>query len=151
MAQRATSLGPKPSLFFCFCFFVVLFVFFGGFKGQVRWPKGPPHLALNPPYFLFVFLLLFVFFLVPCLSLLLIDKKKPVFFPLEKGIFCLFSMFLFLSPLTFFGLPLFLFLFLCLSLFLLSFFLPSCLSSLLSFSFLFLSLFHFSFFFAFVS
>ena len=38
---------------FCFCFFVV--VFFGGFKGQARWPKGPPHLALNPPYFLFVF------------------------------------------------------------------------------------------------
>ena len=36
MAQRATSLGPKPSLFFGFCFlFVVLFVsfvcFFGGF------------------------------------------------------------------------------------------------------------------------
>ena len=31
--------------------FVVFFCFFGGFKGQVRWPKGPPHLALNPPYF----------------------------------------------------------------------------------------------------
>ena len=29
MAQRATSLGPKPSLFFGFCFlFVVFFVFF---------------------------------------------------------------------------------------------------------------------------
>ena len=59
-------------------------------------------------------------------------------------------MFLFLSPLTFFGLPLFLFLFLCLSLSLvfLSFFLSF---FLLSFCFLFLSLFHFSFFFAFVS
>ena len=48
-----------------FCFsvcFVFLFCFFGGFKGQVRWPKGPPHLALNPPYFLvFVFCLLFFF------------------------------------------------------------------------------------------
>ena len=33
--------------FFCFC------VFFGGFKGQVRWPEGPPHLALNPPSFFF--------------------------------------------------------------------------------------------------
>ena len=32
----------------CFCFFVFVFVFFWGFKGQVRWPKGPPHLALNP-------------------------------------------------------------------------------------------------------
>ena len=45
-----------------FCFFV--FCFFGGFKGQVRWPKGPPHLALNPPYFfVFVFLLFFCVFL----------------------------------------------------------------------------------------
>ena len=51
--------------------------------------------------------------------------KKPCF-PPERGIFCLFSVFLFLSPLAFFGLPLFLFLFLCLSLFFFSFFLPSC-------------------------
>ena len=43
---------------FCVCFFFV-FCFCGGFKGQVRWPEGPPHLALNPPYFLvFVFCLL---------------------------------------------------------------------------------------------
>ena len=33
-----------------FLFLFVVFVFWGGFKGQVRWPKGPPHLALNPPY-----------------------------------------------------------------------------------------------------
>ena len=80
MAQRATSLGPKPSLFF--------FLFFGGFC-------------------FFFFALFFFVFLI---------EKKPVF-PLEKGIFCLFSMFLFLSPWTFFGLPpFFLFLFLCLSL-----------------------------------
>ena len=50
--------------FLLFCFF--LFVFFGGFKGHVRWPKGPPHLALNPPYFIcfwfFVFLCLVLFF-----------------------------------------------------------------------------------------
>ena len=53
-------------LFFCFVFFCFFFcfVFFGGFKGQVRWPKGPPHLALNPPYFfVFVFLLFFLFLL----------------------------------------------------------------------------------------
>ena len=66
MARRATSLGPKPSLFvgsrflfvflFCFLFFFVFVPFFGGFKGQVRWPEGPPHFALNPLYFLvFVF------------------------------------------------------------------------------------------------
>ena len=50
--------------FFLFCFF--LFVFLGGLKGQVRWPKGPPHMALNPPFFvvcLFLFFFLFVFFL----------------------------------------------------------------------------------------
>ena len=57
---------------FCFIFGLFLLVFlvpcycflFGGFKGQVRWPKGPPHLALNPPqYSFFVFFLLcFPFF-----------------------------------------------------------------------------------------
>ena len=53
------------SFFFFFVFFHVLlfFVFFGGFKGHVRWPKGPPHLALNPPYlFFFLFLFCFCFF-----------------------------------------------------------------------------------------
>ena len=50
MAQRATSLGPKPSLLvICFCLFVFCLLFlggggfgfvFGGFKGQVRWPKS---------------------------------------------------------------------------------------------------------------
>ena len=51
------------SLVFCFFVCLVFFVlFFGGFKGQVRWPKGPPHLALNPPYFLvFVFVCCFFF------------------------------------------------------------------------------------------
>ena len=54
--------------FVCFVFFVL---FFGGFKGQVRWPKGPPHLALNPPYCLvFVFLLVVVFFCFLCLFFL---------------------------------------------------------------------------------
>ena len=37
--------------------------FFGGFKGQVRWPEGPPHLALNPPYFFFFDFFVFLFFL----------------------------------------------------------------------------------------
>ena len=45
-------------------FFFIFFVFFlEGFR--VRWggPKGPPHLALNPPYsFFFVFFWGFVFF-----------------------------------------------------------------------------------------
>ena len=54
------------SFFFLFLFFLVccfLFVFlFGGFKGHVRWPEGPPHLALNPPYLFFLFLFCFCFF-----------------------------------------------------------------------------------------
>ena len=52
----------KAFLFLVFlCFFCLVFFwggffgffvafFLGGFKGQVRWPEGPPHLALNPPY-----------------------------------------------------------------------------------------------------
>ena len=59
-------------LFFFFLLFFVGFVFFvlflGGFKGQVRWPEWPPHLALNPRscfvcfvFFCFVF---FCFFFV---------------------------------------------------------------------------------------
>ena len=61
-------------------------------------------------------------------------------------------MFPILSPLIFFGLPLFHFLFLCLSVLLLSFFLPSCLSFLAFFFFLvFVSFFLCSFFCAFVS
>ena len=37
-------------------FFCCFFGFFGGLKGHVRWPEGPPHLALNHPYlFLFFF------------------------------------------------------------------------------------------------
>ena len=46
------------SCFFFLCFFLFL-CFLGGFKGQVRWPEGPPHLALNPPYFFLFFLLVF--------------------------------------------------------------------------------------------
>ena len=62
----------------CFCFFFVFFFFFGGLKGQVRWPEGPPHLALNPPYFLFVFL--FLFFLL-CLFFLSLLNRETLFAP----------------------------------------------------------------------
>ena len=64
MAERAT-LNP-PYLFSCLFILV-----FGGFS-QVRWPKGPPYLALNPPYFLFIG---GVFFSFLCLFLV----EKPVF------------------------------------------------------------------------
>ena len=68
-------------------------------------PEGPPHLALNPPFFVGVFL--FSFF-----SLSFLCFYKKMFFPLEKCIYCLF---LSVSQ-PFFGLPLFQLLFLCLSL-----------------------------------
>ena len=91
--------------FFVFFLFVVfLFCFFGGFKGQVRWPKGPPHLTLNPPYFicfccfsfvLFSFLFFFVFVCF-CLEGLRVRwggplGPKPSLFYL----FCVFFVFVF--------------------------------------------------------
>ena len=30
-------------------------------KRNMRWPEGPPHLAINPPYLLFLFLFFGVF------------------------------------------------------------------------------------------
>ena len=65
----------------------------------MRWPKGPPHLALNPPFFFG-----FCFFSLPCFLCFLIDKKTC--FPPRKGHFLLnfnvslsFSLNLFWPPL----------------------------------------------------
>ena len=66
----------------------------------------------------------------------------------QKAHLCLFSVFLFLSPSTFFGLPLFPFLFLCLSLALVFFFLSSLSFFFAFFGSFFFSLSNFSFFFA---
>ena len=137
--------------FFLFCF---CFCFFGGFKVQVRWPKGPPHSALNPPcldfclfaFCCFLFFLLFFPFFASTVS------------PLKRAFFKFLSVSLCSS--AFLGLPLFQFLCLCLSLslsmslslscYFLSFFLVVFLSCFLLVPCfcLFLS---FSFFFAFVS
>ena len=72
--------------FFDFLFFVC---FFGGFKGQVRWPFGPPHLALNPPYFIFwvffVFCFSFVFFFVFCCFLFVFFEGLRVRWGGPKG------------------------------------------------------------------
>ena len=67
-------------------FFCFSFCFFGGFKGQVRWPKGPPHLALNPPYFLFFFCF-YVFF--SCFPFFAFNREKLCLSP-KDGHFCLF-------------------------------------------------------------
>ena len=103
--------------FFCFFFVLLFFVFlFGGFRGHVRWPFGPPHLALNPPYLFFCFFVgSFPFFAF---------HRNPVF-PQKRHFLFIFQCFPFFLP-SLFGLPLFHFLFLCLSLFL--FFVPSFLS-----------------------
>ena len=130
--------------FFCLFFFVSFFVFCFLFccflEGlRVRWggPKKQKKKQKKTNKKTKKSLFVICFFVVPFLSLLLIDKKP--FFPPKKGIFCLFLVFLFLSPFAFFGLPLFQFLFLCLSVVL--FLLPSFFSFfLLSFCFLFLSL-----------
>ena len=77
-------------VFFVLSIFLFLFFFvvFGGFKGQVRWPEGPPHLALNPPYWFCLFVCLFFLVVFSFLSLLL-SEKKPIF-PIKKAFFCLF-------------------------------------------------------------
>ena len=78
----------------------------------MRWPKGPPHLALNSPYLLFlVFFALFLFLSFLCFLI----QKNLVCSP-RKGHFCLFLSVSLCFSLAFFGLPLFKFLFLFLSL-----------------------------------
>ena len=100
----------------CFCFFCL--VFFLGGRGQVRWPKGPPHLAINPPY-----LFVFVFFLF-LLSFLCFIIESPVFAP-KKAIFVYFLCVSLCFSLAFFGPPPFsLSLYLSLSCSFLSSFLP---------------------------
>ena len=134
--------------FFFFSFFLFFFfsVFFWRVNGHVRWPEGPPHLALNPPYLFFLFLFFFwrvkgqvrwpegpphlalnpsyLFFFVFFGSFHFLIEKH-CFLP-EKGIFCLFFSVSLSFSIAFVGLLLFHFVFLCLSLFLS--FLPSFLS-----------------------
>ena len=71
----------------------------------MRWPEGPPHLALNPPYFIcfcffvvffFFFFFSFFFFFLVSLSLLLLEKK-PVFPPKKGHFLCIFSVSPFVS------------------------------------------------------
>ena len=66
----------------------------------MRWPKGPPHLALNPPFFAF------------CFSY---KNRKKLFFPLKKGDFCCSFFCVSLCFFAFWGFLLFHFLFFCLS------------------------------------
>ena len=102
------------SFFFVFCF---VYSFFGGrrFKGQVRWPKGPSHLATNPLLFFWVSFVLFSFWFVS-----FVVFRKNLCFLWKKGISFFFSV-SFGFSLVCFSLPRFHSLFLCLSLSLLFF------------------------------
>ena len=97
----------------------------------MRWPEGPPHLALNSLFFISFFwggcfFLSFLFFVI----------QKKLGFPRKGAFFCLFLSLSLCFSLAFFGLPLFQ---LCLSTII--FFFSSFLSaSLLSFTSFFLSL-----------
>ena len=99
----------------------------GGFKGQVSCPKGPPHLALNPPkvfcFFCFCFL---------CFPFFVFNRKHS--FPPKYGRFGLFICVSLCFSLAFFGRPLVFPFSFFVSLLFFSFFLRSC------FSFLFLVL-----------
>ena len=106
----------------------------------MRWPEGPPHLALNPPYLFLYVLLCFLFFVFVFYFLFFASHCKNGF-PLKKGIilsifecFPLFLLSLLWPPTFSISLSL------CLSCSFLSFFLPSCLSFFLSCGSLFLSL-----------
>ena len=89
----------------------------GGFKGQVSWPKGPPHLALNPSYFFGLFSFFIAFFA---------SRRKNLFFLPKKGHVCLFFSVSLCLSLAFCFLFNFAFsLFLSVSLLFFSFFLPS--------------------------
>ena len=135
MAQRATSLGPKPSLFFCFCFFL-FFVFFFAFLYLFFQLTKKPVFPLKKDHFLFIFSVSLCFslaffgpppflpFLFLCLSRLFLSSFLPVFHFLFSG-----SCFFFLLCLLFLFQDVLLFLFFCL------------LSSIITFNFFLLCLF----------
>ena len=55
----------------------------------MRWPKGPPHLALNPPYFLFAFFCIFFFAFLSLFKKF--NRQKKTVFPPKEGILFIFQ------------------------------------------------------------
>ena len=117
MAQRATSLGPKPSLFsFCYCLFLV-FVFFSllsflGFFEQTKIPVFPLKKGTLCLFFSVSLCFSLAFFVLPpflpflflCLSLLFFSFFLPVFHFLVLALvfsFCCVCFFLFQDVLLF--------------------------------------------------
>ena len=126
MARRATSLGPKHSLFVLvsvFVFFLFLFFLLGGSKGQVRRPKMSPQkgilfffsvslcfsLAFSTPPFhslvlsVFLFFCVCVFFFSLSLSISLVIFFLPSLFSSFLLFFLLSCFCLFVSLLCFFA------------------------------------------------
>ena len=75
--------------YFCFGLFCFSFAFFGGFKGQVKWPEGPTHLDLDPPFF----------------SVLLFKRQKHLFPPKKSAFLLVCCVSTLLSPQPFFTSP----------------------------------------------
>ena len=97
----------------------------------MRWPEGPPHLALNPPYLFYLFLFLCFLFSFPSLAF----NRKTLLLPRKRAFLSIFE-FLPLFLLSLFWPPPFsLSLSLSLSCFIL--FLPSFLSFFFAFFFAF--------------
>ena len=57
----------------------------------MRWPKGPPHLALNPPYFFVFVFFVFVCFFFAFLSLFFLNRQKKPVSPPKKTFFVYFQ------------------------------------------------------------
>ena len=105
----------------------------------MRWPEGPPHLALNPPYVcLFVCFVCFVCFVLFCLFPFFAFNRKKLFFFVERAFLFTFECLPMFLLSLFLASPFFSFSF-SVSLLFFSFFLP-CLTFLLSFGSLFLYL-----------
>ena len=102
MAQRATSLGPKQSLFvffgfflflFCFCLVFVSFCFFMClFEGLKAGEVSRRATSLGPKPSLFVFFCFF--FPFP----FFVFNRRTLFFPIKRAFVVYFSVSPFLSP-----------------------------------------------------
>ena len=61
-----------------FVLWFLLLFYLEGLKGQVRWPKGPPHLTLKPSLVVFVVCFWGLFLVSFCLCW---NEPKTVFSP----------------------------------------------------------------------
>ena len=79
MARRATSLGPKPSLFFGFCFLLFFFLFWATSLGFLDFVFLEGLRVPKPSLFIFSFFVFVFFSSLPFLSLFF--NRKTLFSP----------------------------------------------------------------------